>query len=60
MDTLTCRSPSRCATCAHFDAGVCALEEALNEVLENPRAPPAATRPLFVMLDARRPATALT
>ena len=56
MDALTCRSPSRCATCAHFDAATgCALEADLEVVLasmESPRPRPASATLLLV--DARR------
>ena len=55
MDTLTCRSPSRCATCAHFDArSGCALEADLEVVLaslERPRKAPAI--PVLALVDAR-------
>lgn len=57
MDTLTCRSPSRCATCAHFSVSEgCALENELDIVLaalEKPRAPVRAP-PALLLVDARR------
>jgi hypothetical protein len=56
MDTLTCRSPSRCATCAHFDAATgCALEADLDVVLtslETPR--PRPNNGVLLLVDARR------
>lgn len=56
MDTLTCRAPSRCATCAHFDAATgCDLEAQLDVVLESME--PRARRPqadVLLLVDARR------
>lgn len=56
MDTLTCRSPSRCATCAHFDAATgCALEADLDVVLEALEAPrPRVKSGVLLLVDARR------
>ena len=56
MDALTCRSPARCATCAHFDAAAgCALEDAIQVTLDAMDATRARPKPaLFLMVDARR------
>jgi hypothetical protein len=56
MDTLTCRSPSRCATCAHFDAAAgCALEADLNVALDALEAPrPRQSSGVLLLVDARR------
>lgn len=56
MDTLTCRSPSRCATCAHWDARAgCELERELDVVLASLEARPRTKQqPLLMIVDARR------
>lgn len=56
MDTLTCRSPSRCATCAHFDAATgCALEADLDVVLASLEPPrPRTGSSVLLLVDARR------
>ena len=62
MESLACKSPSRCRVCEHFDAAAgCALEAAVDDALEalalqaRPRIP---VRGL-VRADARRAASAL-
>ena len=61
MDTLTCRSPARCATCAHFDAPTgCALELDLHVALaalatpKTPANPAAKGTATLLMVDLRR------
>ena len=57
MDALDCKSPTRCATCAHFDRGACQLEEDLLATLAamEPRRAPARPRtPALAVVDARR------
>ena len=54
MDSLTCRSPSRCATCAHFDArSGCELENQL-EVALAALEPRPRVQPVLLRVDARR------
>lgn len=55
LETLTCKSSTRCPTCPHFAAGACALEAEIDLALAVvSRAPAPQSTPRFQLVDARK------